>query len=181
MNLKLLALLFTLIPLLRAEAIDVDSLPKAKCNESRFKPVICAKDVPEDIKYRPSFGKCGGNAAALLDGDWASSYSIVLRDKENRDRVPPCTSTGTNFNGCSYYQCNDLALKSCSAFKCQKVIKTKVRGKSRTICCFGGTGTSKVLSGATRMTIKLADDPGSHNDPLVRVALNKYSPKRKLN
>jgi hypothetical protein len=147
------------------------SAPAARCNESVFKPCICAKNVPETIKYRPSLAACGGKAAAILEGEYGNSFSVVLRDRENRDRYP-----ASGFNGCSKAEA-DLGLAKCSAYKCQKV--TRKNGKL--ICCFGGSGDSAVLSKASRMTIKLRDVPGSSDDPLLRVCLNRFSPRVKLN
>ncbi|NMC63388.1 MAG: hypothetical protein GYA55_09515 [SAR324 cluster bacterium] len=148
--------------------------PPARCKEfkgSIFKPCICPKHVPKTIKYRPSLAVCGGNAAAILSGAYGNSFSVVLRDSQNNDRVP-----AVGFNGCTKEEA-DLGLARCSAFKCQKTI----RSGGKYICCFGDSGTSRTLSSATRMTIKLRDDPTSGNDPLIRVCLPGFDPDKKLN
>lgn len=146
-------------------------IPAAKCNESTFKPCICPGKVPKTIQYRPSIKACDGRAGAILSGSYASSYSIVLRDRLNRDRFP-----SEGFQGCSLAEAN-LGLARCSAYKVQKKIR---KGKS-VIHCFGAAGTDRVLEKATRMTIKLKDIPGSNLDPLVRICLNDFSALENLN
>jgi hypothetical protein len=156
------AMLFTWSP--GSYALDyeeiLDNLPPARCNESVFKPCICHRRVPEDIIYRTNHPLCNNRAAAILKGDFRESFSIVLRDKLNRDRVAPI-----GFNNCTQAEI-DAGLSKCSIFKAQKVIRTL----TRTIHCFGLPGV--LMSKATRMTIKLADRPNSSDDPLVRVCLN---------
>jgi hypothetical protein len=156
-------------------------LPAARCNEGTFKPTICWQDIPSTVKYRPTLEACGGDAAILLSGAFANAYSVVLRDRANRDRFPPCVKGGSNYGGCSYFQCNTQGLNRCSAFKCQKVIKRGAGKKREQICCLGDSGNSSVLSKATRMTIKLRDVPGSNLDPLVRLALKNNNPTLRLN
>lgn len=152
-------------------AAEPIALPAARCNESVFKPCICSSSVPSDIKYRPRLRQCGGNAAAILEGDFANSFSVVLRDRLNRDRYP-----AVGFNGCNTAAAA-LGLARCSAYKCQKVI----RNPGQTICCFGDSGDSAVLSKATRLTIKLRDVPNASTDPLARICLNGFDSNRKLN
>lgn len=153
-----------------AFAIDI---PRATCNESVFTPCICASKAPKDIKYRPSFASCKGNAAIILDNDWSSAFSVVLRDKLNRDRFP-----SSGYNGCTAKQAGGVAPPAkCSAYKCQKTI----RSKNRYVCCFGDKGTSRMLSKVTRMTIKLKDVPGDSTDPLARVCLPLFKPIYKMN
>ncbi len=150
------------------------NLPEAKCKEfrgSRFKPCICAAEVPNSIQYRPTLAACGGKAAAILSGSFASAFSVVLRDKQNRDRWP-----AANYNGCSAAE-TALGLNKCSAFKCQEVIKAS----GEQICCFGEPGTSRIMRGASRMTIKFRDIPNAGNDPLARICLSGFSPRRNLN
>jgi hypothetical protein len=170
---SLFAFLFC-IALLPASLLQAQTLPDAKCKEfknSRFKPCICANEVPKQIRYRPSVRACGGKAGAILSGSYASSFSVVLRDNQNRDRWP-----ASGYNDCSAEETAD-GLNKCSAFKCQKVIRTP----GQQICCFGETGTSSILRGATRLTIKFKDIPNAGNDPLARVCLNKFSPRTNLN
>lgn len=156
-------------------------IPAATCKEfpgSIFKPCICSNKVPKGIKFRPSLKECGGDAAAILSGAYVSSYSVVLRDSQNRDRFPP-----QGYNGCTPAEV-EKGLSKCSAFKCQKVIRTKsssVLKGAQQICCFGEPGTSSILQGATRMTIKLQDIPNSSADPLVRVCLKDFDPDKPLN
>ncbi len=156
---------------LAKDAVSEIKLPPARCNESTFTPCICAKRVPKSIRYRPTLHACNGRAAAILEGDFRTSFSVVLRDRENRDRFPT-----NGWNGCTSAEI-EAGLTRCSAYKAQKVI----RRANRTIHCFGEPGTSSVLSRATRITIKLRDIPESTNDPLVRVCLNRFNPTRRLN
>jgi hypothetical protein len=166
------------IPLTRADfkpRVDDDNgAPIASCKEfpgSIFKPCICAEDIPAQIKYRPSLPACGGRAAAILEGGYADSFSVVLRDSQNRDRVP-----AVGYNGCSQAEA-DLGLSRCSAFKCQSTIRTP----GSYTCCFGEAGNSSILAGATRMTIKLADVPNATTDPLLRLCLPGFDPTNSLN
>ena len=148
-------------------------IPAARCNESVFKPCICPATVPEDIKFRPRLAACGGKAAVILENDWASSYSVVLRDRLNRDRYP-----SSGYNGCSASEAGGEAPPNkCSAFKVQK----KIRSDGKVIHCFGNRGSDKILTKATRLTIKLEDVPGSSSDPLARICLESFSAKVDLN
>lgn len=151
-----------------AAAADI---PEATCNESVFKPCICASKSPTSIKYRPELRACGGRAAAILEGEFANSFSVVLRDRLNRDRYPD-----KGFNGCTLEEANTGAAR-CSAYKCQKTI----RRNGKFTCCFGASGKSKLLSKASRLTIKLRDVPGSTEDPLLRVCLPLFKPIYKMN
>lgn len=176
----LIALIFgSLASSVYAESRSARRIPEAKCKEfpgSIFKPCICAGEVPKTVKYRPSVDVCGGDAAAILSGQFASSYSVVLRDSQNRDRWP-----ASGYNGCNAAEV-EAGLNRCSAFKCQKTIKRKnARGKNETVCCFGESGFNPILAGATRMTIKLRDIPNASNDPLVRVCLNDFDADVNLN
>ena len=164
--------LATIILVTAQPAFAVD-IPAARCNESVFKPCICPSVVPEDIKFRPKLAACGGKAAVILSGDWAGSYSVVLRDRQNRDRYP-----SSGYNGCSAAEAGgESPPNRCSAFKVQK----KIRKGSEVIHCFGNRGTDKILAKASRLTIKLKDVPGSSSDPLARVCLQDFSAKVNLN
>jgi len=156
-------------------------LPAARCNEGPFKPTVCWNDVPSTVKYRPALAACGGDAAILLSGAFANAYSVVLRDRANRVRFPPCTGTGSNYGSCSFFQCDVQGLNRCSAFKCQRVFKRGSGRNREQVCCLGDSGDSRVLSKATRLTIKLRDVPGSNLDPLVRLALKRNNPTLRLN
>lgn len=161
--------------------VSAQEIPPALCKEfarSIFKPCICADQVPEEIKYRPAVDECGGKAAAVLFGPYANSFSVVLRDKMNRDRWPQ-----TRYNGCTQRE-TAAGLNKCSAFKCQKVLKvtqSSVGTGAQQICCFGEAGNTRILRGATRMTIKVADIPSSSADPLLRICLQNFSPLVPLN
>lgn len=148
-------------------------IPAAQCNESVFKPCICPRAVPADVKYRPRLAACGGNAAVILEGEWAAAFSVVLRDRQNRDRYP-----SFGYNGCTKAEAGGVApANRCSAFKVQR----KIRTATGVIHCFGNKGTDKILAKASRLTVKLKDVPTSSQDPLARICLNGFSPRRSLN
>ncbi len=153
---------------LTASAIDI---PKATCNESVFRPCICASKAPEEIQYRPRHPSCGGKAGITLTGELSNSFSVVFRDRQNRDRFP-----SVGYNGCTKTQA-DKGLAKCSAYKCQKTIRTD----GSYTCCFGNRGSDKILSKVTRMTIKIRDVPGATTDPLLRVCLPLFSAKNPMN
>jgi hypothetical protein len=159
-----------IVPFSNVQAIE---LPPARCNESVFKPCICAKSVPTEVKYRPRLAECGGKAAVILEGEWAQAFSVVFRDRQNRDRYP-----SFGYNGCTAAEAGGVAPPNrCSAFKVQK----KIREEGRVIHCFGNKGSDKILAKASRLTVKLKDVPTSSTDPLARICLNGFSAKRPLN
>ena len=86
----------------------------------------CNANVPKTVKYRPSYSKCGGNAAVLLSGNYLSAFSVVLKKVDHGDRLA-----------------NNCPNASCSPFKAQK--QFTVNGV-RTVC-FGASGYSKVFNG----------------------------------
>lgn len=168
------SVLFLLATIFVSSAV-AQNLPEAKCKEFRnsiFRPCICANDVPTTIQYRPALASCGGNAAAILGGSFATAFSVVLRDNQNRDRWP-----ASNYNNCSAAE-TALGLNKCSAFKCQSILKGPA---GEQICCFGEPGFSKILRRASRMTIKFRDVPNAGNDPLARICLRKFSSRLNLN
>jgi hypothetical protein len=164
------SLFFALVAFTNANAIE---LPPANCNESVFKPCICAKVVPSEVKYRPRLAECGGKAAVILEGEWADAVSVVFRDRQNRDRYP-----SFGYNGCTAAEAGGIAPPNrCSAFKVQR----RIRQEGRVIHCFGNKGSDKILAKASRLTVKLKDVPMSSADPLARICLNGFSAKRPLN
>lgn len=159
--------------LLLLESVHGIDLPPATCNESVFRPCICAESVPDEVKYRPRLAECGGNAAVILEGEWASAFSVVFRDRLNRDRYPT-----SGYNGCTAAEAGGLAPPNrCSAFKVQR----KIRQEGRVVHCFGNRGTDSILRKASRLTVKLKDVPTSSTDPLARICLKGFSPRRSLN
>jgi hypothetical protein len=165
-------LLSAVTPLCLRTAFTIE-LPPARCNESVFKPCICAKVVPTDVKYRPRLAACGGNAAVILEGEWASAFSVVFRDRQNRDRYP-----SSGYNGCTAAEAGGVAPPNrCSAFKVQR----KIREEGRVIHCFGNRGNAKILAKASRLTVKLKDVPTSSADPIARICLNGFSARNPLN
>lgn len=157
----------------RAEVKRARQKPKPSrpsfCQGQRFKPCVCSRDVTTDMQYRPAVRECNGNAAVMLYGKYRSSFSVVLRDSENRDRWPTF-----GFNGCSFALANSEAPPAyCSMFKTQDTVAvasgTTNQGK---LHCFGAPGSSPFMRRVVRVTVKLADIPNSNNDPLVRWCLN---------
>ena len=156
----------------RKEPVDIAS-PRM-CDGERYKPCVCAPDVSALVQYRPSVKQCGGNAAVVLSGRYTTAFSVVVRDRVNRDRFP----SWPGFNGCSKSQF-EAGLSRCSAFKVQKVIAVSSTKGNAEVHCLGASGYSKLFRAVSRMTIKLKDVPGSSSDPLERLCLS--SPKKALN
>lgn len=138
------------------------------CDGGRFKPCVCWKDVSRDMRYRPALAECGGKAAIILSGKYISTFSAVVRDNDNRDRWP-----ASGFNGCSSKLANsENPPASCSAFKAQKTIFVESdRGRGARIHCLGASGYDPLFKRVSRVTVKIADKPGSSDDPLVRWCL----------
>lgn len=136
------------------------------CQGGLFKPCVCPRDVPSIVQYRPSVAECGNKAAIILSGKYKKVFSIVVRDKENKDRWPP-----QGINGCSAYERDTLGLNKCSAFKAQKVIAVEDSRGDATVHCLGASGYSTLFRRVSRMTAKLSDVPNSSADPLARWCL----------
>lgn len=152
-----------------------DEEPAAMCQGTRWKPCVCWQDVPEEVSYRPSYPGCRGNAAVLLRGKYLDVFSVVVRDKENRDRWPR-----SGFNRCSFRLANSANPPArCSAFKVQKTYFEETAQGIQRVNCLGAKGTSLLFQKVVRITAKLADVPGSNADPLVRWCLQ--SPRVDLN
>lgn len=146
------------------------------CDGGRFKPCVCWKNVSRDMRYRPALAECGGKAAIILSGKYVSTFSAVVRDTDNRDRWP-----ASGFNGCSAkLASSDNPPAYCSAFKAQKTLFVESdTGRGARIHCLGASGYSPLFKKVSRVTVKLADKPGSSDDPLVRWCLR--SPTEPLN
>lgn len=136
------------------------------CQGAVFKPCVCASDVPTVVQYRPAIKECGNKAGIVLSGKYKDVFSVVVRDRENKDRWPP-----SGINGCTAYERDVLALHKCSAFKAQKVIPVENAEGDSEVHCLGASGYSSLFKKVTRMTAKLADSPNSTNDPLARWCL----------
>jgi len=104
----------------------------------------------------------------ILSGKYKNVFSIVVRDRENKDRWPP-----QGINGCSAYERDTLGLNKCSAFKAQKVIDVVDSRGDASVHCLGASGYSVLFKRVTRMTAKLSDVPNSNADPLARWCLAK--------
>lgn len=139
------------------------------CQGGRFKPCTCWRDAPRAVHYRPKLNQCKGNAAVILSGKYKNSFSVVVRDIENRDRWPLAGLPGCGSDDVL------AGLSKCSAFKTQRVIK----GPVLNVYCLGASGNSDLFKQVTRITIKLRDLPGSNMDPLARICL--ASPNLPLN
>ena len=86
----------------------------------------CNPIVPKTVKYRPSYGLCGGKAAVLLSGNYLNAFSVVVKKVDHGDRLG-----------------NNCPNASCSPFKAQKQF---TKNGVRTVC-FGASGFSKVFNG----------------------------------
>ncbi len=150
------------------------------CMGNPFKPCVCAPDVTKLVQYRPSIAQCGKKAGIIMSGSrYISAFSVVVRDRDNRDRWPiTFPSSGTGYGGCTLAQAK-AGLGKCSAFKVQKIINVKNKNGDAEVHCLGESGYHPLMKGISRMTIKLKDVPGSHADPLERLCL--YGPKKPLN
>ena len=146
---------------------------KFNCNETVVpgRNAVCADQVPKDIRYCPTVRACDGNAAAILYGAYKNSFSVVLRDRGNADRIPACDA-GFAYGGCSRSFC-ETGNSICSAAKVFRVID---KG-NRKIYCFRERGDSDFFTRVTRMTIKRT----SAGSSLVRVQLKGLSARRALN
>ena len=137
------------------------------CRGGAFKPCVCPRDVTKFVQYRPAVKECLGRAAIILSGKYLNAYSAVVRDYENKDRWPV-----SGINGCSAFERDTLGLNKCSAFKVQDVVLVEDPSADAEIHCLGASGYSVLFKRVSRITIKLADIPGSTNDPLVRLCLS---------
>lgn len=136
------------------------------CQGGLFKPCVCAKDVPTIVQYRPAVKECGNKAAIILSGKYKDVFSVVVRDRENKDRWPL-----SGINGCSAFERDTLGLNKCSAFKVQKVIPVENTESDAEVHCLGASGYSTLFKRVSRMTAKLSDVPNSTTDPLARWCL----------
>jgi len=153
----------------RLEPVDIGS-PRM-CMGGRFKPCVCAADVTKLVQYRPSIAQCGKKAGIVMSGKYLSAFSVVVRDRENRDRWPiQFPATGRGYGGCTLAQAK-TGLARCSAYKVQKIIKVSNENGNAEVHCLGQSGYAPLMKGISRITIKLKDVPGSNADPLERLCL----------
>jgi len=161
----------------RQEPVEIDN-PRM-CDGQLFKPCVCAADVTKLVQYRPSIAQCGKKAGIVMSGKYLRSFSVVVRDRANRDRYPTIfPATGTGYGGCTLAQAK-AGLAKCSAFKAQKVFRVQNENGNAVVHCLGESGYHPLMRGISRMTIKLKDVPGSNLDPLERLCLR--GPIRPLN
>lgn len=165
---------WTINEILDERQAPADVKKPSYCMGDRYKPCVCAPDVSKLVQYRPSIAQCGRNAGVIFSGRYLHIYSVVVRDKLNRDRFPE----RPGFNGCSASQYL-AGLSKCSAFKVQKIIRVKNDKGDAEVHCLGANGYSRLFRGVSRITVKLRDVPGSHTDPLERLCL--MGPRKPLN
>lgn len=144
------------------------------CQGGVFKPCVCPSDATKKVQYRPAVRECGNKAAIILSGRYYYAFSAVVRDHLNRDRFPL-----QGINGCTPHERDTLGLNKCSAFKSQKTIKRTHKKGNAKILCLGASGYSSIFQKVKRITVKLADDPKSGNDPLARLCI--AAPDKALN
>lgn len=160
--------IWTIDEILDERLAEDESIKIKYCSGGAFKPCVCWPNVTKLAQYRPAVKECKKNAAVILSGKYRDIYSVVVRDFENKDRWPP-----QGINGCSAYERDVIALNKCSAFKVQKKIAVERDDHNDAyVHCLGASGYSKLFSRVRRMTVKLADIPGSNSDPLLRWCLN---------
>lgn len=98
----------------------------APCASQALSTRTCNPKVPKEIKYRPSYQQCDGNAAILLSGRFRNIFSVVVKKVDHGDRLG-----------------NQCADAKCSPFKAQKQF---TKNGVRTVC-LGASGHSKVFNG----------------------------------
>ncbi len=174
-NIKKLIMMVALACLIGVslEAQDrLDPPENCQCGNTTRK-AVCPRKVPREVLYRPSYDGCEGNAAVLMQGTYADSFSVVVRDSLNRDRFP---LPGSSYGGCSASLAGgDTPPRECSAFKASKEYFTKINKKRTRVVCFPEKGTSRIFRDVKRITIKVTDSAES----LRRFCL--YGPKEDLN
>ena len=146
-------LLLIIAPLITAPSLASAALPKiperCACGQTARKGV-CPKDVPKSVSYRPSSALCNNKAAVLLRGSFVNSFSVVVRDSQNRDRWP-----ASGYGGCSAAVANSNNPPArCSAFKASGEFTTRVGGVRTRVVCFPEAGTSRLWQDVRRITIK---------------------------
>ncbi|MEY4669780.1 MAG: hypothetical protein RL518_2479 [Pseudomonadota bacterium] len=163
---------WTISEILAERQTPVENNNPRMCMGGRFKPCVCAADVTKLVQYRPSIAQCGKKAGIVMSGEkYIKAFSVVVRDRDNRDRWPlEFPATGTGYGGCTLAQAK-AGLGKCSAFKVQKIIKVSNENGNAEVHCLGQSGYHPLMRGISRMTIKLKDVPGSHEDPLERLCL----------
>jgi hypothetical protein len=171
---------WTIAEVLAERQEPVEDKNPSMCMGNRFKPCVCAPDVTKLVQYRPSIAECGKKAGIVMSGArYINAFSVVVRDRDNRDRWPlNFPATGTGYGGCTLAQAK-AGLGKCSAFKVQKILSVKNENGNAEVHCLGESGYHPLMKGISRMTVKLKDVPGSHEDPLERLCL--YGPKKPLN
>ncbi len=162
---------WTISEILGARQEEVKNDNPSMCMGNRFKPCVCANEVTKLVQYRPSIAQCGKKAGIVMSGRYTKAFSVVVRDRDNRDRWPiEFPQTGTGYGGCTRAQAK-AGLGRCSAFKVQRIIKVKNDNGDAEVHCLGQSGYHPLMRGISRMTIKLKDVPGSNSDPLERLCL----------
>ena len=118
---------------------------------------VCPQDVPSDVIYRPAAALCGGKAMVILRGPFFNSFSVVVRDNQNRDRWPV-----SGYGGCSFNLANSKSPpKRCSAFKASSDRRLTLNGIPSRVFCFPEKGTSRLWNDVRRITIKLENSAAS--------------------
>ena len=162
---------WTVNEILAARQEEVKNDNPSMCMGNRFKPCVCADEVTKLVQYRPSIAQCGKRAGIVMSGRYTRAFSVVVRDRDNRDRWPiQFPETGTGYGGCTLAEAKS-GLGRCSAFKVQKIIKVSHPDGDAEVHCLGLSGYHPLMRGISRMTIKLKDVPGSNLDPLERLCL----------
>ena len=155
----LLSLFIVFVGFISTAEAGIPNLPEnCQCGRTA-RHAVCKEQVPKNVLYRPRFSGCGGKAAVLLRGDFIDSFSVVVRDSQNRDRFPPA---GSGYGGCSFALANSASPPArCSAFKASREYVALVGGKSTRVICFPESGNSSLFKDVRRITIKVQNSAAS--------------------
>ena len=104
-------------------------------------PAHACSTSPTTVSYRPSYEACGGNAAVILTGEFASAFSVQLRLPDGGDRLD-----------------ESCAAASCSPYKVQQYID----GAGTKTACFGAPGNANLMEEVHHVSIKME---GTDSDP----------------
>lgn len=170
--LKNVFMLFVIFGAFSAQALVPNPPENCRCGATARK-AVCPQDVPNSVIYLPSTSLCSGKAAIVLRGPFLNSFSVVVRDSQNRDRWP---AAGSGYGGCSFALANSAAPpRRCSSFKASREYIATINGQRSRVVCFPENGFSRFWTDVRRMTIKVTNSAAS----LRRFCLN--GPRVRLN
>ena len=126
------------------------------CGQTARK-AVCPQDVPRSVIYVPATSLCSGKAAVVLRGPFLNSFSVVVRDGQNRDRWPV-----SGYGGCGFALANSKNPPArCSAFKAAREYFAVINGIKSRVVCFPETGFSRLWADVRRVTVKVTNSASS--------------------